>query len=152
MKKKTGIILLLMTVCAALLAGCGGKTGKESDGGFTGGSGTGSSASGSGIEGTWVLTEEIQPDGKKISSKELKKEGISETYEITGTVVRYVCEVPGVEKPIEVYFELEETGENQYNIVLNGGLVFASSEVKGDTLTNKVESDEGYTTMIYKRQ
>ena len=51
---------LLLVICVFSFAACGNK----------------------GIEGTWVLIEEYEADGKKISSEELEDMGISETYVI----------------------------------------------------------------------
>ena len=85
-KTKITAILVILVLALACLAGCGNK----------------------GIEGTWVLVEEYEASGKKISSKELQDMGISETYEITGTKVVYTCEMPKSKKPVVINFDLED--------------------------------------------
>ena len=98
-KKTTTTILFLFLLTGILfVSGCGNK----------------------GIEGTWVLTEEYEADGTKITSKELEEQGVSETYEINGTAVVYTCEMKSMKKPIVINFELEDLGDNKYNFKLNG--------------------------------
>ena len=41
------------------------------------------------IEGTWVLYEEIEPSGNKLSQSDLEELGISETYVIKGDTMTY---------------------------------------------------------------
>ena len=51
-----------------------------------------------GIEGTWILTEEYDSDGTKITSEKLKEIGVAEKYEISGTEVKYTCETKLLKK------------------------------------------------------
>ena len=127
-KRIAAVLLCLIMVFG--MAGCGNK----------------------GIEGTWVLVEEYEASGKKISSKELEDMGISEKYEITGTKVVYTCEIPNAKKPVVINFDLEELGNNKYNFRLKGKLVFASPEVKGNTMTYMVGKGKNETKMVFKRK
>ena len=68
----------LVTLGVFVFAGCGNK----------------------GIEGTWVLVEEYEADGTKISGKKLEEEGVSETYEIKDGTVTYTLEMTLASKPI----------------------------------------------------
>ena len=130
-KKTTTTILFLFLLTGILfLSGCGNK----------------------GIEGTWVLTEEYEADGTKITSKELEEQGVSETYEINGTAVVYTCEMKSMKKPIVINFELEDLGDNKYNFKLNGNVTFASPTVKGNTMTYEVGEGEDYMKMVFKRK
>ncbi len=129
--KKTGkIILAVITAGVLSLSGCG---------------------NGDSIEGTWVLTEEIEADGNKIDSKELEEIGVAETYVISGTEVKYTCEAELIKKPIEITFTLEELGDNKYKFKYGDGFDFATVEVKGNTLSYEVGEEEP-TKMIFKRQ
>ena len=129
-KTKITAILVILVLALACLAGCGNK----------------------GIEGTWVLVEEYEASGKKISSKELQDMGISETYEISGTKVVYTCDMPKSKKPVVIKFDLEDLGNNKYNFKLKGKLVFASPEVKGNTMTYTVGKGKNETKMVFKRK
>ena len=106
---------------------------------------------GNGIEGTWELYEEIEPTGNKLSRDDLKELGIAETYVIEGDKVNYTCEVELASKPIEIEFDLEDLGNNQYNFNLGKGLVFATVKVKGNKMTYEVGSADNISTMIFKR-
>ena len=129
--KKTGkFILAVITAGVLSLSGCG-------DGGS--------------IEGTWVLTEEIEADGNKIDSKELEEMGIAETYVISGTEVKYTCEAALLKKPIEMTFTLEELGDNKYSFRFGDSFDFATVEVKGNTMSYEA-GEEDPTKMIFKRQ
>ena len=132
MKKSRMICFLILSLVlvAALLTGCGG---------------------GGGIEGTWVLAEEHFSDGTKMRSKELAEEGISEKYEISGSTAKYTCEVALIGKPIEIEFAVEDLGDNRYNLQMEGGFIFATVEVKGNTMTYTV-GEEDKTEMVFKRQ
>ncbi len=129
--KRIRISLVLVIALAFVLAACG---------------------SSKGIEGTRVLTEELDSDGTRLTKEDLGKMGISETYEITGTDVVYRGEMPGLSKPITINFVLEDLGDGRYNFNLEGGLNFASVKLDGDTLTYDAGSGDYGTTMIFKRQ
>ncbi len=105
-----------------------------------------------GIEGTWILKEEYDSDGKKTSSEELKNIGVSEKYEISGTEVKYTCESTLLKKPISITFELEDLGNNMYSFKMPSGFVFATALVKGNTMTYIVGTGESQTKMVFKRQ
>ena len=106
-----------------------------------------------GIEGTWVLVEEYQADGKKISSKELEELGVSETYEIENGQVKYTVSMKEVKKPISIKMELEDLGGNRYNFNISKGKVtFATAEVKGNTMTYYVGEGDGRMKMVFKRK
>ena len=104
-----------------------------------------------GIEGTWILKEEYDSSGKKISSKELEEIGVSERYDISGTEVVYTCETTLMEKPIVITFELEDLGDNKYNFVIPGGFVFVTAEVKGNTMTYVAGEGKDSSRMVFKR-
>ena len=104
------------------------------------------------IEGTWILVEEIESNGNKLSSEELKNMGISEQYVITGTEVVYTCELPAAKKPITITFELEDLGNNKYNFNLKKSITFATVEVKGNKMTYEVGEGDNATKMTFKRQ
>ena len=106
---------------------------------------------GGSIEGTWILTEEIEADGNKIDSKELKELGIAETYVISGTEVKYTCESELLKKPIDITFTLEDLGDNKYVFKMGDSIDFATVEVKGDTLSYEAGAEDP-TKMIFKRQ
>lgn len=105
-----------------------------------------------GIEGTWVLKEEYDSDGKKISSEELKEIGVSEKYEISGTEVKYTCESKLLKKPVTITFELEDLGNNMYSFKMSSGFVFATAQVKGNTMTYIVGEGKNQTKMVFARQ
>ena len=106
-----------------------------------------------GIEGTWVLTEEIDSAGVKTDAQGLKDLGIAETYVISGDQVLYTLEMDSSSKPIEIEFVLEELGNNKYNFNLSSGLNFVSSaEVKGNTMTYEVGEGDSYSKMVFKRK
>lgn len=105
-----------------------------------------------GIEGTWILKEEYDSDGKKTSSEELKNIGVSEKYEISGTEVKYTCESTLLKKPISITFVLEDLGNNMYSFKMPSGFVFATALVKGNTMTYIVGTGESQTKMVFKRQ
>ena len=129
--KKTGkIMLAVMTAGMLALSGCG---------------------DGDSIEGTWVLTEEIEADGNKLDSKELKELGIAETYVISGTEVKYTCESELLKKPVDITFALEDLGNNKYVFKMGDSIDFATVEVKGNTLSYEVGEEEP-AKMIFKRQ
>lgn len=105
-----------------------------------------------GIEGTWILKEEYDSNGKKISSEELKEIGVSEKYEISGTEVKYTCESKLLKKPVTITFELEDLGNNMYSFKMSSGFVFATAQVKGNTMTYIVGTGKNQTKMIFARQ
>lgn len=122
---------LLMVICVFSLAGCGNK----------------------GIEGTWVLVEEYQADGKKISGKELEDLGVSEKYEIENGEVKYTLTMKEAKKPVTIKFTLEELGNNKYNFKLGKGkITFATAEVKGNTMSYYVGEGKNRMKMVFKRQ
>ena len=129
MKKKLSIFIASLLIGICMLTGCAGQ----------------------GIEGTWELYEEIEPSGNKLSQEDLKEIGVAETYVIEGDKVYYTCETELMSKPIEIEFELEDLGSNQYNFILNGGFVFANPTVKGNTMTHDVGVEGDISTMIFKR-
>ena len=133
MKRKYPIVAaVLIFLCVTLLAGC------------TGG--------GHGIEGSWFLTEEIESNGNKLTQKDLEGMGISEEYVITGSEVKYTCNIPGTQKPITMTLELNEVGKNQYEFNLPGGLNFATATVKGNKMSYDVGEGANCTTMIFARK
>ena len=129
MKKKLTVFIAALLIGLSVLTGCAGN----------------------GIEGTWELYAEIEPTGNKLSRDDLKELGIAETYVIEGDKVNYTCEVELASKPIEIEFDLEDLGNNQYNFNLGKGLVFATVKVKGNKMTYEVGSDDNISTMIFKR-
>lgn len=135
-KRTTGLTVritaaLLLFVCIFSLAGCGNK----------------------GIEGTWVLVEEYEADGKKISGKELEDLGVSEKYEIENGEVKYTLTMKEAKKPVTIKFTLEELGNNKYNFKLGKGkITFATAEVKGNTMSYYVGEGENRMKMVFKRQ
>ena len=124
-------LALLMVFCVVSCAGCGNK----------------------GIEGTWVLMEEYQADGKKITSKELEGLGVSEKYEIENGEVKYTLKMKEAKKPITIKFALEDLGNNRYNFNLTkGNFTFATAEVKGNTMSYYVGEGDSRMKMVFKRQ
>ena len=105
-----------------------------------------------GIEGTWVLVEEYESDGKKISSSELKDLGVSEMYVVNGTTAEYTCEAPLMKKPVKMTFIVEQTGDNTYDFKITSNFVFVSPEVHGNKMTYTVGEGNDSTKMVFKRQ
>lgn len=133
MKRNNRIIAILVVLTLSILAftGCGEK----------------------GIEGTWVLKEEIQADGTKLSSKELEELGVAETYEIKDGTVTYTAEVASMSKPVTIEFELEDIGHNTYRFNIPGGkYTFATAVVDGNTMSYYAGEGENTTKMVYKRK
>ena len=123
--------VLLVALCVCSFTGCANK----------------------GIEGTWVLVEEYEADGKKISSEELKELGVSETYEIENGEIKYILEMKEAKKPITIKMVLEDLGGNRYNFKLaKGTVIFATVEVKGNTMTYFVGEGEKQQKMVFKRK
>ena len=121
----------LVTLCVLVFAGCGNK----------------------GIEGTWVLVEEYEADGTKISGKELEDVGVSETYEIKDGTVTYTLEMSSAKKPIVMEFELEDLGNNTYNIrIPNSSVIFASPVLNGNTFSYYVGEGENAMKMVFRRK
>lgn len=121
----------LVTLCVLVFAGCGNK----------------------GIEGTWVLVEEYEADGTKISGKELEDVGVSETYEIKDGTVTYTLEMSSAKKPIVMEFELEDLGNNTYNIrIPNSSVIFASPILDGNTFSYYVGEGENAMKMVFRRK
>jgi len=104
------------------------------------------------IEGTWILKEEYDSNGTKITAEKLKEIGVAEKYEIKGTEVKYTCETQMMKKPITLTFVLEDLGNNRYNFIMASKFTFATVEVKGDTMTYTVGEGESFSKMIFKRQ
>ena len=130
--KTMKIIMLVsvITACFMLLTGCGAAS----------------------IEGTWVLTEEIEANGNKLSQEQLEAMGVSERYVITGEDVQYTCNVAGAEKPIEIEFKLNDLGNNKYEFKVSDSFIFNTVEIKGNKMTYNVGTDGGNTTMIFKKK
>ena len=105
-----------------------------------------------GIEGTWILVEEYESDGTKVSSSDLKDLGISETFVVNGTTAEYTCEAPLMKKPVTMTFTVEQTGENTYDFKMLGDFVFASPEVHGNKMTYTVGEGEDSMKMVFKRK
>lgn len=106
-----------------------------------------------GIEGTWVLVEEYEADGTKISGKELEEAGVSETYEIKDGTVTYTLEMKYAKNPIVMEFELEDIGNDTYNFNIPGGRVtFASPVLNGNTFSYYAGEGEDAMKMVFKRQ
>ena len=121
----------LVTLCVLVFAGCGNK----------------------GIEGTWVLVEEYEADGTKISGKDLEDVGVSETYEIKDGTVTYTLEMSSAKKPIVMEFELEDLGNNTYNIrIPNSSVIFASPVLNGNTFSYYVGEGENAMKMVFRRK
>ena len=132
-KLKTLKIIMLLSAliaCSGLLTGCGAAT----------------------IEGTWVLTEEIEANGNKLSKEQLEAMGISERYVIAGEDVKYTCNSPGAEKPIEIEFKLNDLGNNKYEFKVSDSFTFNTVEIKGSKMIYKVGSDNESNTMIFEKK
>ena len=128
---KRVISVLMVLVLMSFATGCGAK----------------------GIEGTWVLTEEYQKDGTKISGDELKNVGVAETYEIKDGKVKYTLEMETASKPIVIEYVLEDLGNNRYNFNLpKGGYTFVTAEVDGNTMSYVVGEGDSSTKMVFKRK
>ena len=132
---KTGIIKFIavfVLVFAGLFAfaGCGNK----------------------GIDGTWVLVEEYESDGTKISSSELEDLGVSEKYVVNGTTAEYTCELTLAQKPVTMSFIVEQTGKNTYDIKISDDFVFVSAEVHGNKMSYTVGEGDDSMKMVFKRQ
>ena len=124
-------VILILSLSVLAFAGCGNK----------------------GIEGTWVLVEEYEADGTKITGKELEDVGVSETYEIKGGTVTYTLEMSSAKKPVVMEFELEDLGNNTYNIrIPNSSVIFASPVLNGNTFSYYVGEDENAMKMVFRRK
>ena len=123
---------LLLVICICSFAGCGSK--------------------GTGIEGTWVLVEEYEADGDKVSGEELENVGISEMYEIGNGNVTYTLTMRNAKKPITMKMTLEEAGDNRYRFIVGEKITFAEAEVNGDTMTYYVGEGNERRQMVFKRQ
>ena len=131
MGRKVIAVLVALMLSIAVFTGCGEK----------------------GIEGTWVLTEEIQADGTKVSKSDLEDIGIAETYEIKDGTVTYTLEMDSMKKPVTIEYELEDIGHNTYRFNLPGGkYTFATAVVDGNTMSYYVGEGEDATKMIFKRK
>ena len=105
-----------------------------------------------GIEGTWVLVEEYESDGTKVSSSELKDLGVSEQYVVNGTTAEYTCEAPLMKKPVTMTFTVEQTGDNTYDFKMLGDFVFFFFLVHGNKMTYTVGEGEDSMKMVFKRK
>lgn len=123
-------VFVLMIAGLFVFAGCGNK----------------------GIEGTWVLVEEYESDGTKVSSSELKDIGVSEKYVVNGTIAEYTCEAPLMKKPVTMTFTVEQTGKNTYDFKISDDFVFVSPEVHGNKMTYTVGEGDDSMKMVFKRQ
>ena len=133
MKRKFPIVIAVFFIlCLTLFTACTG--------------------SGHGIEGSWILSEEIESNGNKLTQKDLESMGISEEYVITGNEVNYTCVIPAMQKPINMTFELKEVGKNEYEFNIPGGFNFATVTLKGNKMTYNVGEAGDSTTMVFKRK
>ena len=123
-------VFVLMIAGLFVFAGCGNK----------------------GIEGTWVLVEEYESDGTKVSSSELKDIGVSEKYVVNGTTAEYTCEAPLMKKPVTMTFTVEQTGKNTYDFKISDDFVFVSPEVHGNKMTYTIGEGDDSMKMVFKRQ
>ena len=123
-------VFVLMIAGLFVFAGCGNK----------------------GIEGTWVLVEEYESDGTKVSSSELKDIGVSEKYVVNGTTAEYTCEAPLMKKPVTMTFTVEQTGKNTYDFKISDDFVFVSPEVHCNKMTYTVGEGDDSMKMVFKRQ
>ena len=105
-----------------------------------------------GIEGTWILVEEIESDGNKITAAGLKDLGISEKYVVSGSTAEYTCDIPMAKKPVTIDFIVEQTGENTYDFKISSDYVFVSPEVHGNKMTYTVGEGDDSMKMVFKRQ
>ena len=128
MKKKVFAAIALV-LCLFLFAGCGEK----------------------GIQGTWVLYEEFESDGTKITRKELDENGVNEIYVIEGDTVHYKCSLPGAKKDIEIDMTLIDKGDNRYEFKIGDRVTFASPEVSGNKLIYYVGEGSDTMKMVFKR-
>ena len=128
MKRKV-LAAIALVLCLFLFAGCGEK----------------------GIQGTWVLYEEIESDGTKITRKELDENGVNEIYVIEGDTVHYSCTLPGAKKDIEIDMTLIDKGDNRYEFKIGEKVTFASAEVSGNKLIYYVGEAPDMTKMVFRR-
>ena len=128
MKRKV-LAAIALVLCLFLFAGCGEK----------------------GIQGTWVLYEEFESDGTKITRKELDENGVNEIYVIEGDVVHYSCSLPGAKKDIEIDMTLIDKGNNRYEFKIGEKVTFASAEVSGNKLIYYVGEAPDMTKMVFRR-
>ena len=134
MRKKCILLLTVMSLFIVLgLSGC-------------------AASSDAGIEGTWILVEEINSDGSKISQSDLQSMGISEEYVIVGDTAQYTCTVPQMKKPVKMSLTVKEVGKNEYDLNISDDFTFATVKVKGDKMTYDVKSEDGHTTMVFTRK
>ena len=105
-----------------------------------------------GIEGKWVLTKEELPDGTKMNTKDLAEEGIAETYEISGDKAVYTLDAEALGKPLTIEFDVEDLGNNTYNLLTRGGFVFVTVTVDHNTMTYEVGEGDSYSKMYFSRQ
>lgn len=128
MKRKV-LAAIALVLCLFLFAGCGEK----------------------GIQGTWVLYEEFESDGTKITRKELDENGVNEIYVIEGDTVHYSCTLPGAKKDIEIDMTLIDKGDNRYEFKIGEKVTFASAEVSGNKLVYYVGEAPDMTKMVFRR-
>ena len=128
MKRKV-LAAIALVLCLFLFAGCGEK----------------------GIQGTWVLYEEFESDGTKITRKELDENGVNEIYVIEGDTVHYSCTLPGAKKDIEIDMTLIDKGDNRYEFKIGEKVTFASAEVSGNKLIYYVGEAPDMTKMVFRR-
>ena len=130
--KQSVSIAMLIILCLTFFSGCMGNN--------------------RGIEGSWVLVEEIEADGNKLTQQDLENMGISEEYVITGNEVKYTCVMPGFSKSINLTFELKDLGNNEYEFNVPGGFNFATVKLKGNKMSYSVGEAGDATTMVFKRK
>ncbi len=78
--------------------------------------------------------------------------GISEEYVIVGDTAQYTCTVPQMKKPVKMSLIVNEVGKNEYDLNISDDFTFATVKVKGDKMTYDVKSEDGHTTMVFKRK
>jgi len=106
-----------------------------------------------GIDGLWLLEEEFDYLGDRISGSDLKFHGvIYEKYVIKGTDVTYSCKIEGAGDPIVYDLVLEELGDNRYNFNYPDNETFITVKIEGNTMTYSIGQDKNCYTLVFRRQ
>ena len=104
-----------------------------------------------GINGTWMLTEEFDYQGERISGSQLKVRGVTyEKYEIDGDQVTYSCKITDND-PIVYDLKLKSLGDNKYDFLKSDGSLFVSVEIRGNKMTYYIGQDKNLVKMVFKR-